>query len=43
MLSSEQYLQLGEQVEDAEISEKTPLQQKRLNRFAVLKIGDVKN
>lgn len=43
VLSSEQYLQLVKQVEDAEKSEKrTPLQQRRLKRFAVLKIGDVK-
>lgn len=43
VLSSEQYLELVKQVEDAEKSEKrTPLQQRRLIRFAVLKIGDVK-
>lgn len=43
VLSSEQYLELVEQVEDAEKSEKkTPLQQRRWKRFAVLKIGDVK-
>lgn len=43
VLSSEQYLEIVEQVEDAEKSEKkTPLQQRRLKRFAVLKIGCVK-
>lgn len=43
VLTSEQYLELIEQVEDAEKSEeRTPLQQRRLKRFAVLEIGDVK-
>ncbi|XP_018567162.1 KRAB-A domain-containing protein 2-like [Anoplophora glabripennis] len=42
VLSSDKYSELVEQVEDAEKSAKrTPLQQRRLKRFGVLKIGDV--
>ncbi|XP_049886670.1 KRAB-A domain-containing protein 2-like [Pectinophora gossypiella] len=43
VLLSDKYSELVEQVEDAEKSEiRTPLQQRRLKRFGVLKIGDVK-
>lgn len=43
VLSSDKYSELVKEVEDAEKSEiRTPLQQRRLKRFCVLKIGDVK-